>query len=88
VAHVTRGHHRPRSEIVETDLATGAETNLVAWPALNYDPVYSPDGSEIAFASNLSGEYQVYRMRLADGKIAVVTSGPGPARNPDYRPMP
>jgi Tol biopolymer transport system component len=87
VAHVTRGHHRPRSEIVETDLATGAEKVLVAWPALNYDPVYSPDGSEIAFASTLSGEYQIYRVRLADGKISTVTSGAGPARNPDYRPV-
>ena len=88
VIHVTRGGHRPTSRLVETDLATGAEKVVVAWSALNYDPVYSPDGSEIAFASTIAGEYQIYRMRLADGKTWRVTSGPGPARNPDYRPKP
>ena len=86
VVHVTRGHHRPTSRLVETDLASGAERTLVEWPALNYNPVYSPDGSELAFASNLSGEYQVYRVRLSDGKTYRVTSRPGEAREPDYRP--
>jgi TolB protein len=86
VVHVTRGHHRPTSRLVETDLASGAQKTLVAWPALNYDPVYSPDGSEVAFASNLTGEYQVYRLRLAAGKVFRVTSRPGEAREPDYRP--
>ena len=38
------------------------------WPALNYDPAYSPDGSELAFASNITGEYAVYRQRLSDGQ--------------------
>jgi len=86
VVHVTRGHHRPTSRLVETDLASGAQKTLVDWPALNYDPAYSPDRTELAFASNLTGEYQVYRLRLADGKIFRVTSRPGEAREPDYRP--
>ena len=86
VVHVTRGHHLPTSRVVETDLATGAEKVLIAWPAFNYDPVYSPDGSEIAFASDITRENQIYRVRLSDGKTWRVTSGPGPARNPDYRP--
>ena len=47
------------------------------WPALNYDPVYSPDGSELAFASNITGDYAIYRQRLADGKSWRVTHGPG-----------
>ncbi len=86
VVHVSRGHHRPASRLIETDLASGAQKTLVDWPALNYDPVYSPDGAEIAFASNLSGEYQIYRVHLADGKTYAVTSRPGSAREPDYRP--
>jgi Tol biopolymer transport system component len=85
VVHVTRGHHRPTSRLVETDLASGAQKTLVDWPALNYDPGYSPDRTELAFASNLTGEYQVYRLRLADGKVFRVTSRPGEAREPDYR---
>jgi TolB protein len=86
VVHVTRGHRRPASRLVEVDLASGTEKTLVDWPALNYDPVYSPDGTELAFASNATGEYQVYRLRLSDGRTFRVTSGPGEAREPDYRP--
>jgi TolB protein len=74
------------SRLVELDLESGAETVLVDWPALNYGPVYSPDGAELAFASNITGEYQVYRRRLADGHTWRMTFGPGEARDPDYRP--
>ena len=71
---------------MEHDLASGSERVLVGWPALNYDPVYSADGSEIAFASNITGEYAIYRHRLADGQSWRVTFGKGSARYPDYRP--
>ena len=88
VVYVSRGHMRPTSTLVAHDLATGEETTLVNWPALNYDPVYSPDGSELAFASNVTGEYVIYRQRISDGKAWRVTFAPGEARNPDYRPTP
>jgi TolB protein len=87
VVYVSRGHMRPTSRLVAYDLATGAETTLVDWPALNYDPVYSPDGSELAFASNVTGGYAIYRQRLSDGKAWRVTFAPGDARYPDYRPV-
>jgi Tol biopolymer transport system component len=48
VVYVSRGHLRPTSRLVEHDLASGEERALVSWPALNYDPVYSPDGTELA----------------------------------------
>jgi Tol biopolymer transport system component len=88
VIYVTRRHLRKTSWIMEHDLASGAEKTLVDWPALNYDPVYSPDASEIAFASDITGEYEIYRLRLADGESWRVTFGKGPARVPDYRPRP
>jgi Tol biopolymer transport system component len=88
VVYVSRGHHGDKSRLVEHDIETGKETVLVGWPALNYGPVYSPDGSELAFASNITGEYVIYRQRIADGKSWRVTFGPGPARDPDYRPAP
>jgi Tol biopolymer transport system component len=75
------------SRLVEHDLASEKERALVDWPALNYDPVYSPDGSELAFASNITGDWVVYRQRIADGKSWRVTHGAGPARYPDYRPQ-
>jgi Tol biopolymer transport system component len=75
-----------RSRLVALDLETGEEEVLVDWPAFNYDPAFSPDGTEIAFASNIAGEYAIYRQRLADGQAWRVTFGPGSARYPDYRP--
>jgi Tol biopolymer transport system component len=87
VVYVSRGHLSDKSRLVEHDLEAESEKVLVAWPALNYDPVYSPDRSEIAFASNITGEYAIYRQRLSDGQAWRVTQGPGPARYPDYRPV-
>lgn len=88
VAYVSRRLWKTRSRIVEHDLATGAQRVLVDWPALNYGPVYSPDGSEIAFASQIAGDWAIFRQRLADGRSWRVTFGAGPARYPDYRPVP
>ncbi len=48
--------------------------------------MYSPDGTELAFASDITGEYAIYRQRLSDGQAWRVTFGPGSARYPDYRP--
>lgn len=86
VAYVSRRLWRVKSRLVEHDLATREERVLVEWPALNYDPVYSPDGTELAFASNIDGQYAIYRQRLLDGKAWRVTFGSSPARYPDYRP--
>ncbi|HEX9186948.1 MAG TPA: hypothetical protein VGB87_07745 [Vicinamibacteria bacterium] len=87
VAYVGRRPSRDRSQVLEHDLASGQERVLVDWPALSYDPVYSPDGSEIAFASTVGGKgYEVYRLRLSDGKSWQVTFDGGDARYPDYRP--
>ena len=88
VVYVSRGHHGDKSRLVEHDLESDKETVLVGWPALNYDPVYSPDGTELAFASNITGDWVIYRQRLSDGRSWRVTFGPGAARNPDYRPAP
>jgi Tol biopolymer transport system component len=88
IVYVTRKHIRERSWIMEHDLVTNEERALVDWPALNYDPTYSPDGTEVAFASNITGDYEIYRVRVADGQSWRVTFGHGPARVPDYRPAP
>jgi TolB protein len=86
VAYVGRRPSRERSQILEHDLATGGERVLVDWPALSYNPVYSPDGAEIAFSSNVGGGWEIYRQRLADGRASRVTFAGGDARYPDYRP--
>jgi Tol biopolymer transport system component len=86
IAYVSRRGGDETSRLVEVDLETGEERVLIDWPAFNYDLAYSPDGSEVAFASNISGEWMIYRQRLSDGRAWQVTFGGGPARYPDYRP--
>ena len=87
VLYVSRGYlSKDVSRLVERDLQTGEEKVLVGWPALNYNPVYSPDQSEVAFTSNITGDWVIYRQRIADGRSWRVTFGPGAARSPDYRP--
>jgi len=86
VSYVSRGHLGSTSRLVERDLETGEERVLVDWPALNYDAAYSPDGAEVAFASDITGEWVIYRQRLSDGRAWRVTFGGGAARYPDYRP--
>ena len=86
VVYVDRGHLGDTSLLTEIDLVSGERKTIVDWPALNYDPAYSPDGREIAFASNITGEYAVYRQRLSDGRSWRVTHERGDARYPDYRP--
>jgi len=86
VVYVSRGHLGSTSRLVEHGLTSGEERVLVDWPALNYDPAYSEDGREIAFASNITGEYAIYRQRIADGQSWRITFGKGASRYPDYRP--
>lgn len=86
VLYTNRGGRSKASRIVEHDLATGAQRVIVDWDALNYDVAYAPDGQEIAFASNLGGQWAVYRYRLSDGTSWRVTDGRAEARYPDYRP--
>jgi Tol biopolymer transport system component len=86
VLYVHRGGQGDKSQLVEHEIATGREKVLVGWPALNYNPAYAPDGSEVAFTSNITGEWVVYRQRLSDGHAWPVSHGGGPARSPDYRP--
>jgi Tol biopolymer transport system component len=88
VCFVNRRHLKSTSQLVALDLETGKQAVLVGWPAMNYDPAFSPDGTEIAFASNITGEFAIYRQRLADGQAWRVTHGAGSARYPDYRPLP
>lgn len=46
---------------------------LVSHPATESRPVYSPDGTQLAFVSNRTGNGDVYVMSLADGHLRRLT---------------
>jgi Tol biopolymer transport system component/C-terminal processing protease CtpA/Prc len=46
---------------------------LLSHPATESRPVYSPDGSQLAFVSNRTGNGDIYVMSLADGQLRRIT---------------
>ena len=72
------------TDIVELNVATGAETVLVAGPAAELDPTYAPDGTALYYASAETGDLEIYRLDLRSGERMRVTD----ARGLDLRPQP
>jgi Tol biopolymer transport system component len=62
----TREEPDGRSDIFVLNLARASETRLTSGPAYNANPVWSPDGTQIAFSSNRDGGPNLY-VRAADG---------------------
>jgi TolB protein len=71
------------------DLASGAPTLLVPGAYQDIHPDWSPDGEWIAFASDRSGELEIWVVRADGTGLRQVTTGPGakswPAWSPDGR---
>ena len=62
---------------------TGGEVRLTNTVATEADPAYSPDGSKIAFASNVNGNYDIWIIAAGGGAPFEVTSVAGDER-PDH----
>ncbi|MBN1530813.1 MAG: PD40 domain-containing protein [Thermoleophilaceae bacterium] len=75
------------SEIYVMDADGGAPTNVSNHPASDYEPVWSPDRSRIAFTSNRSGNLDVWVMDADGGNPANLTENEAwdgePAWSPD-----
>src|SRR5439155_9853930 len=76
-------------------IAGGAEANLLDLTSvarLTHDPefsewpTWSPDGKMLAFASNRSGNYEIYVRRIEGGQEVNVTNDPGQDFQPDFSP--
>jgi Tol biopolymer transport system component len=59
------------------------ESRIVAGEASNEQPTWSPDGEWIAFQSNRSGKWQVYRMRV-DGTDLLQLTFDGENKSADW----
>jgi TolB protein len=72
------------TDIVELDLASGAERVLAGGPAAALDPAYTADGEALYFASAETGDLEIYRLDLTTRQSTRVTE----ARGLDLRPQP
>lgn len=87
--------HRAGVQVVRhlwrMNLTTGAARPLVPGPYQDMHPDWSPDGSRIAFASDRSGQFEIWVMDAGGGNLTAVTSGPGaktwPAWSPDGKSL-
>jgi Tol biopolymer transport system component len=64
----------------------GKTEQLTSGPEDDADPAWSPDGAQIAYVSNRSGDYQVWVLDLADRTRRQVTTGQGQAITPIWQP--
>jgi eukaryotic-like serine/threonine-protein kinase len=55
-------------------------------PGLSEWPTWSPDGSLLAFASNRSGNFEIYVRRIEGGQEVNITNDPGQAFQPAFSP--
>ena len=71
-----------RSEVWVSDVARGNLSRLT-FEGDNVEPVWSPDGRWIAFASSRAGRYELYRVRADGGGPPERLLGGGGGRFPD-----
>jgi Tol biopolymer transport system component len=53
------------------------QTNLTNDPGDDYDPVWSPSGTEVAFESNRDGDFDIYVMNADGSNVRNVTNNSG-----------
>ncbi|MBI9077713.1 MAG: PD40 domain-containing protein [Desulfatibacillum sp.] len=73
-------------EIVVVDLATGIHTQLTHDKADSFYPVWSPDGTRLAYTSNLEGNFDVWIVSYPDGKRTRLTSNSAYDGEPTWSP--
>jgi TolB protein len=78
--------HSERADIYLQRLGGTAVVQLTADGADDVQPVFSPDGRRIAFASNRAGQWDIYLMDRDGRNVQPVTAGPGQKMHPSFSP--
>jgi TolB protein len=69
------------------ETALSSTFRLTNNPASDIDPAWSPDGSQIAFATNRDGNFEIYKTDWFSGAGAVrLTNNPASDTKPEWRP--
>ena len=80
-------YETPSGDIATLDPATGEETLLVTGPELDSQPVYSLDGSRLAFVREVAGGSAVFTVDSAGGPVTRLTTSRHPhASSPTWSP--
>ena len=66
------------------DLQSRKEKRLTDAPGLDSDPSFSPDGQNIIFVSNRSGNQQIWKMDLEGGNLIQLAQGDQESVDPDW----
>ncbi len=65
----------------------GGPVQVTAWPRLELDPGFSPDGSSLVFAANRGGSFELFVLQLAAGSREVqITADGGSNFQPSWSP--
>jgi Tol biopolymer transport system component len=78
--------HRPTSDIYIKRTDSRVMTQLTNDPADDAMPAISPDGTKIAFASNRSGNWDIFVMPITGGKAVQITSDAADEMHPSWSP--
>lgn len=78
--------HRPTADIYWKKSDSRVVTQLTNDPAQDAMPAISPDGASIAFASDRSGNWDIYVMPISGGRAVQVTSDSADDVHPSWSP--
>jgi dipeptidyl aminopeptidase/acylaminoacyl peptidase len=89
IAYTKRDPDRNSDIYVSPASRLSSATRLTNEPMSDVEPTWSPDGDQIAFASNRTGQYDIYVMAADGTRVARLTRGPrysAPDRQPAWSP--
>ena len=78
--------HRSTADLYLKAVDGRAITQLTADPAEDVMPAISPDGQTIAFASNRSGNWNIYSTTVSGGVVTQITTDTGEELHPTWSP--
>lgn len=86
LAFGAKGEGLTNTEIVRLDLITGERLRLTNDPGEDIFPSWSPTAGEIAFLSNRSGEFLLYRMDSSGENVQLLVEQPVLLERPSWSP--
>lgn len=82
----TAYHGRSKQTIDLLELATGKRSTLVSLSGLNITAAYSPDGSQLAFATSQDGNSEIYTLDVQSKALTRLTTHSGGDLSPSWSP--